>query len=470
MLVDRMFVGVCAAATAGLLLAAPASATLVGFRNVSGANSAQITTSPPNPVAENPDDGILLGWNERQNVTLTSDLKVDRVFDATAPFVEAVSGGFVIKAGTIVSSHYLQWDSGNGSSERVDATIELDAQAFAFITADQKLFDSDAVLGLPGLDYNDFGLRGLENNDTTEFNGPNVDISWRALSPGDWTRLITAFSPAAAPELSTQGSPGLAAELDFGLVRVGTSAERGLTLVNTGGDQPSGLAGTVPTPDASGPFELVGTAAFGPLGEGEQATRTYRFTPTASDPVTQNVGSITSNDTEADADADAPLTLLGEGVAPVAAFATDGNPVVGGDTLDLGEVDPNGVATLTLQIANLTTDPNGGDDALTDLSLLDLAITGEDADAFSLVVIAPDNVLSKGGNRDVTLQVTGPAELGELNAMLTVQTDVGAALGGDGEDYSFQLVATVVPEPASALLLAAAGVTALARQRNAARR
>lgn len=197
-----------------LLFALPggANATIIGYTNCTGAISCSVTTSPPNPVTANPNDGVLLGWDEVQNTTLTADLRVDRVFDVNAPFVSSDgSGGFIIAAGTIVSSHYFQWDPGNGSATRVNATINLDSQVFAFITNTQKLFDSDAALGLPGLDYNDFGLRGLESDDTTNFNGEDVDISWRAGSPGDWTRLITAFSPAAAvPE------PGAIALLGLG--------------------------------------------------------------------------------------------------------------------------------------------------------------------------------------------------------------------------------------------------------------
>lgn len=202
-----------------LAVSGAAHATIVGYTGCTGANFCSVVggplpsdpATPPNPVTQNPNDGVLLGWDEVQNTTLTADLRVDRVFDASASFVEADGSGFIIKAGTIVSSHYFQWDPGLGSSSTVGATINLDSQVFAFITDTQKLFDSDAALGLAGLDYNDFGLRGLESADSTNFNGEDVDISWTASSPGDWTRLITAFSPAAAlPE------PGVMAVLGLG--------------------------------------------------------------------------------------------------------------------------------------------------------------------------------------------------------------------------------------------------------------
>tara|TARA_B110000495_G_C22985432_1_gene579709 strand:+ start:697 stop:1191 length:495 start_codon:yes stop_codon:yes gene_type:complete len=158
----------------------------------------------------------LLAWNEIQNHTLISDIKVDRVFDQNASFVEAVSGGYVLKAGTVVSSHYFQWDPGNGSATRVSGTIQLDAQVFAVLTADQNLFDSD-FLGLPGVNYNDFTLRGIESGDTTTFNGSDLDFSWFTGSPGDWVRVLSAYSPIASiPEPSSQ--VGLLGLLSFTLV------------------------------------------------------------------------------------------------------------------------------------------------------------------------------------------------------------------------------------------------------------
>lgn len=185
-----------------------AGATLVDLGPCIGPVACVITTTPPNPVQQDPNDGVLLAWDEVQNLTLAQDLRVDRVFDPTAPFIEPVGNDFLIKAGTVVSSHYLQWDPGAGSSDTVETTIAADSQIFAFIVDDQNLFDSDAVLGLPGLDYNDFRYRGIEDSDTTVFSGERVAIRWTATTPGDWARLITAFSPGGDP-IPEPGTLGL---------------------------------------------------------------------------------------------------------------------------------------------------------------------------------------------------------------------------------------------------------------------
>ncbi|WP_375186437.1 VPLPA-CTERM sorting domain-containing protein [Pseudooceanicola sp.] len=191
------FLTFAATAALGFLAASQAQATLVSLGDCTGGISCTITSTPPNPVSQNPNDRTLLAWNEKQNFVLTERLRVDRVFDTNASFVSSAGGGdYFLEVGTIVSSHYIQWDNDGSGSDRIQTTIGLDSQIFAFITADQNLFDSD-YLGLPGLDYADFNLRGLENSDTTIFNGSDVDIDWTASSPGDWTRLITAYSPSA---------------------------------------------------------------------------------------------------------------------------------------------------------------------------------------------------------------------------------------------------------------------------------
>lgn len=195
----------------GLCCVNSANAAILDFDSCSGANDCFVAPGEimiPNPIVQNPNNGYLIGWNEVQNYTLMSDLRVDRVANPSASFVGADSSGLFIKAGTVVSSHYFQWDPGAGSASTVDARIKFDSEIFAFITSDNNLFNSDTFLGLDGYDYADFGLRGLESSDITNFSagGDNrlVDISWYAASPGDWTRLVTAYSPVSAvPEPST---------------------------------------------------------------------------------------------------------------------------------------------------------------------------------------------------------------------------------------------------------------------------
>lgn len=427
------------------LAATTARATLVGFENITGANDAIITTTPPNPVTQNPNDGILTTWNEKQNVALAQDLLVDRVADESASFIEVVSGGFLIKAGTVVSSHYLQWDPGNGSGGTVDGSVVLDSEIFAFITADQKLFDSDAVVGLDTIDYNDFGLRGLESGDTTVFNGNKVDIHWTASSPGDWTRLITAFSPTAAPELTTNADPAQPALVDFGIVRIGTTADADLTIANTGGVQPDGLTGQAPSPGApASEFTILGDGSFGPLTTDESTTVTYRYQPIDHGGDSDLIGDVDSNDSAGTSDTDAPVTLQGTGVGPV--FESSITP----DTnIHVADVDPTAESTgiTELTILNATLDDNGGNDDLTTLTLVDFTITGADADMFSL--ITPLGAILQGGDLTLTIEFDPMGMTGNFAAMLTLFTDEDAPLGGDGNVYQWDLTGTSrVPAPA----------------------
>ena len=184
---------------AAMAAVSSANATLVSLGACNGdAVACTITTPPPNPVVSTANNDVLLAWDERQNVVLAAPLRVDRVFNTGASFVSSAGGGdYFLAAGTIVSSHYIQWDpNGTGS---VQTTISLDSQVFAFIFADANLAASDPILGLPGLNYNTFTNRGIESGDTTSFDGLDTAINWNAPTPGDWARLITAYSPTAAP-------------------------------------------------------------------------------------------------------------------------------------------------------------------------------------------------------------------------------------------------------------------------------
>ena len=194
-----------------LLSAGAAHATITGVTPLTGSEDIAYVGDTPEPLrftlqANGYNDDTLYVWNEKQNVTLAANLKVDRVADPTASYITGSSGNYEILAGTEVASHYVQWDP--QGSKSVLAELEFDSEIFAFITADQKLFDSDPILGLSDINYNDFGARGLEGGDTVDY-GPDfktVEIDWTASNPGDWTRLITARSPTAAAAIPAPGA------------------------------------------------------------------------------------------------------------------------------------------------------------------------------------------------------------------------------------------------------------------------
>lgn len=195
-----------------------AGATAVGIDILPGSSSG-ISASFTGPfpfastgntiIANGYNDNTLWVWDERQNVTLLDDLYVDWVADPNASYVTQLSTGYNIIAGTVVSSHYVQWDP--DGVKHVVAALHFDSDIFGYITTDQGLFDSDSLLGLPGVSYNDFLYRGLEpppqydaDTVTVGATSSDVNIDWKASSPGDWVRLVTAYSPTAqVPEPST---------------------------------------------------------------------------------------------------------------------------------------------------------------------------------------------------------------------------------------------------------------------------
>jgi hypothetical protein len=178
-----------------------------------------LITTPPPPAVIQADQNTdkLSAWDEVQNFELTEKLYVDSVFNSGDPIVGMDLGGTFLKAGTIVSSHYVEWDP--SGTKRVEATITTDSEIFAFIFTDNNLFTSDEFLGLPGLDYNDFAFRGMEaGQDTIAYNGNSADINWSASNPGDWARMITAFSPGGISPVPVPAAVWLFGTALIGLV------------------------------------------------------------------------------------------------------------------------------------------------------------------------------------------------------------------------------------------------------------
>ncbi|MBN2292771.1 MAG: PEP-CTERM sorting domain-containing protein [Pirellulales bacterium] len=269
-----------------------------------------------------------------------------------------------------------------------------------------------------------------------------AQIYVRAGSQPFWDFIVATDSGSAERFNGTTpigGFPALSCDstLDFEFVRVGTTGTETLTVTSIAGYDAT-LLGTFPA--ASGEFGPGNTSTFS-IGYLNSDIRQYTYTPIARGPDSLVITVISAT-------GDADVTLSGTGVGPV--FDSSTSP---DSTLDFEEVLYGTPESFYLDISNITTDDNGGDTTLTDLTLLDFSITGDEADLFEMVGFTPGMVLHKDDNCCIELRYNGTGALGTANATLTLFTDEGAALGGDGLDYSYNIMAIVVPEPSTISLL-----------------
>ncbi|MEO8040326.1 MAG: choice-of-anchor D domain-containing protein [Betaproteobacteria bacterium] len=256
---------------------------------------------------------------------------------------------------------------------------------------------------------------------------------------------VTFHGQGVAPVVSFTGS-----QTDVGNVRVGTTKDAIVLITNTGDGNLSGLGevsnlrGTAE--GLAGPFSP--TVAHFDLADGTTSSVGYTFAPDSRGTASSNV-SIQTNNGSADGTNAAQailLTLNGNAVGPRFHASIDtATPI------DFGTTALNASRQLTL--SNDTPDGDLGD--LTRLTLISYEIGGPDAGAFSLLNFTPGMLLAPGATQDLDVLFTASVPGGGRSATLTFLTDEGAALGSNGRQFSFALMATAVPEPGTAGLLVA---------------
>ncbi len=189
-----------AAAIALAAISIPASATIIGGSITSGATGAQFikltvpftASTPDNTVGDNNFQSIhLYGFDEDQNILLAAPLNVDVV----------PSGPLTLPTGMTVASHYIFFDPATLTS--IDGTVDFDSDIVAIITSTRNLLDSD-FLANTGVTYLNPTLRGLETGDSVTISGVRqIRFNTTAGTPGDYVRVLTAYSPGAVPEPGT---------------------------------------------------------------------------------------------------------------------------------------------------------------------------------------------------------------------------------------------------------------------------
>jgi PEP-CTERM motif len=192
---------------ATLMFATPSSATIVGGTVISGGAGASFVKltaplsnpfGPANSVGNDTFQSVnLFGFDEDQNIVLGAPLTVDAV----------PSGSLTLASGTTVASHYVFFDPVSGS---VNGFVNFDADIVAIISSTATLAASD-FLANTGVNYLNPAARGLEVGDSVTISGARqINFNTNASSPGDYVRILTAFSPGAVPEPGTLALTALA--------------------------------------------------------------------------------------------------------------------------------------------------------------------------------------------------------------------------------------------------------------------
>lgn len=135
-------------------------------------------------------------WNEAQNYTLTSALRVNASAPGTYNSGASLVNSF-ISAGTTISSHYIHFDSPASTSGAIQGRVRFDQKIIGVIVvnaAGQRDLDDSDYLGAPTLFTSGVNARGMEMvNDsfTISASGLVLDFSMTISTPGDYVRVIT---------------------------------------------------------------------------------------------------------------------------------------------------------------------------------------------------------------------------------------------------------------------------------------
>lgn len=297
------------------------------------------------------------------------------------------------------------------------------------------------------------------------------NISVTPGSRGLRQATVATFGSNVAPEQSLGfTATGVAPQqqvsgtsVDFGNVRIGTSAAGGTSITNVGDGGLVGvnLQGSVGT--ASG-GEFTGGGQAIDLVDGAAQNVALGFAPTVAGAQGGSVGiAFTNGSADGTNGSDnETVSLSGSGVGPQ--FSASATP---GSTLDFGPVAVGDTAIIGLTIENLADYGDLGD-PLTGLTLEDLMLTGTGTDKLDVLGFTIGQVLSETEQLSLSLEFSPVTASDLLDVQLTLLTDQGAPFGGDGDDFSFRLTGTGIaaaPMPATSLLMALGLVPLLLRRR-----
>jgi hypothetical protein len=154
------------------------------------------SSTPSNTVGNDTfQNNNLYGFDEGQNIVIPAALQVDDLANGLG----GGAGPGTLAAGTVVASHYVFFDPKDPASQK--GLVNFDSAILAVISSTNLLASSDFLIQT-GVTYLNPSARGLEAGDVVTISGLNqIRVDWTASTPGDYVRVLTAFSPSV-PEPS----------------------------------------------------------------------------------------------------------------------------------------------------------------------------------------------------------------------------------------------------------------------------
>ena len=122
-------------------------------------------------------------------------------YTLTAPLILTGPGGtdITLAAGTVVNSHYIEWDPSYDGRGRADITVTFDGPILGVIALTAALQSTDSVFGAANVTYLTNGPRGVEPpGDTFTIAGNTITLDVYARAP-DGFRVLTAAAPSPVP-------------------------------------------------------------------------------------------------------------------------------------------------------------------------------------------------------------------------------------------------------------------------------
>lgn len=403
-----------------------------------------------------------------------------------APVQSVTTGGPNVYAlpGQTVTRDFTIKNIGDGSLAGATlngTTSNTLGSGFASVTATGSFALNDGVSGPAAttlthtITYTGQSTRGTTSTATVTAAFSNGNSAGTNASQ---TVTQTFKAQVVAPVASTTAAP-----TSLGTVRVGTTSTGTLTVKNIGDGNLAGADnGTTLLSNLRGTVSVSGNSAFtggGAVNLTDSSSQTYMFTyaPTArgtqSGTITTALTNGAANGTNAASTASS--TVTGTAVGPDYDAAVKGSgTIINGGTILFGEY-AGGLTLQDLLISNLSNDV--ASKALTDLTLTNVTITGSTEFSFSLSGFDSGNTGSYGtstknavlsnlqngdGQGAISIQFVSKTG-GFSSALLRIETDEGAALGGAGAVYVYNLVWSV-PEPGT-IAVFGAGLLGLAISR-----